>query len=211
MAKKKVIKDMIVMPNAVETERELLAQIIMDNDVIDKVMPYLPNHSVFYDNFHANVWKGILEYCWDISDGDEVFKQVIHDYTVTGLGYFYGYVDREADYGRGEVKFTYVDPFRVVVDPNARNRYFDDATGMMLSTIFTKFQLLDLYPQLKELNEDIVKYQLERTRPNLKNPRKHDSPKLRKHGGKITPRVKHRGTGAALKGFGKATYSNRLY
>ena len=65
--------------------------------------------------------------------------------------------------------------------------------------------------EIKELNEDIVKYQLERTRPNLKNPRKHDSPKLRKHGGKITPRVKHRGTGAALKGFGKATYSNRLY
>tara|TARA_R100001086_G_scaffold243184_2_gene171760 strand:+ start:47 stop:2863 length:2817 start_codon:yes stop_codon:yes gene_type:complete len=65
--------------------------------------------------------------------------------------------------------------------------------------------------EIKELNEDIVKYQLERTRPNLKNPRKHDSPRLKKHGGKITPRVEHRGTGAALKGFGKATYSNRLY
>ena len=83
-----------------------------------------------------------------------MFKQTIHDYAVTGLGYFYAYVDREADYGRGEVKFTYVDPFRVVVDPNARSRYFDDATGMMLSTIFTKFQLLDLYPQLAEEQED---------------------------------------------------------
>ena len=106
------------------------------------------------DNDLANVWKGILEYIWSISDGNETFKQVVHDYTITGLGYFYAYVDREADYGRGEVKFSYVDPFRVVVDPNARNRYFDDATGMMLSTIFTKFQLLDLYPQLKEVNEE---------------------------------------------------------
>ncbi len=106
------------------------------------------------DNGLANVWKGILEYIWDISDGNEVFKQVVHDYTVTGLGYFYTFVDREADYGRGEVKFTYVDPFRVVVDPNSRNRWFDDSTGMMLSTIFTKFQLLDLYPQLKEVNEE---------------------------------------------------------
>ena len=61
MAKKKTAKNMIVMPSAVETERELLAQIIMDNDVIDKVTPYLPNHSVFYDNFHANIWKGIKE------------------------------------------------------------------------------------------------------------------------------------------------------
>jgi len=106
------------------------------------------------DSDLASVWKTLLEYVWNISDGNEVFKQTIHDYAVTGLGYFYAYVDREADYGRGEVKFTYVDPFRVVVDPNARSRYFDDATGMMLSTIFTKFQLLDLYPQLSEEQED---------------------------------------------------------
>ena len=106
------------------------------------------------DSDLASIWKTILEYIWNISDGNEVFKQVIHDYAVTGLGYFYAYVDREADYGRGEVKFTYVDPFRVVVDPNSRNKYFDDATGMMLSTIFTKFQLLDLYPQLSEVDEE---------------------------------------------------------
>ncbi len=106
------------------------------------------------DSDLANVWKVILEYIWNISDGNEIFKQAVHDYAVTGLGYFYAYVDREADYGRGEVKFTYVDPFRVVVDPNARSKYFDDATGMMLSTIFTKFQLLDLYPQLAEVNEE---------------------------------------------------------
>ena len=106
------------------------------------------------DSDLASVWKTLLEYVWNISDGNEVFKQTIHDYAVTGLGYFYAYVDREADYGRGEVKFTYVDPFRVVVDPNARSRYFDDSTGMMLSTIFTKFQLLDLYPQLAEEQED---------------------------------------------------------
>ena len=105
------------------------------------------------DNKLANVWKVILEYIWDLSDGDETFKQVIHDYAVTGLGYFYSYIDTEADYGRGEVRFTYVDPFRVVVDPNARSRWFDDASGIMLSTIFTKRQLLDLYPQLGEIAE----------------------------------------------------------
>ena len=106
------------------------------------------------DSKLANVWKTILEYVWDISDGNEVFKQVIHDYAVTGLGYFYAYVDKEADYGRGEVKFTYVDPFRVVVDPNSRNKFFDDAAGIMLSTTLTKLQLIDLYPQLNEENEE---------------------------------------------------------
>ena len=130
------------------------------------------------DSDLANVWKTILEYIWNISDGNEVFKQTIHDYAVTGLGYFYAYVDREADYGRGEVKFTYVDPFRVVVDPNARSKYFDDATGMMLSTIFTKFQLLDLYPQLSEEQEDgkllidlVESYYEDDTYPSPKNQR----------------------------------------
>tara|TARA_R100001594_G_scaffold24789_1_gene48645 strand:+ start:27860 stop:29890 length:2031 start_codon:yes stop_codon:yes gene_type:complete len=106
------------------------------------------------DNKLANVWKTLLEYIWDISDGDEVFKQAVHDYTITGLGYFYVYIDKEADFGRGEVKFTSLNPFRVVVDPNSRKRYFDDATGMMVSTIFTKSQLLDLYPQLNEPSEE---------------------------------------------------------
>ena len=83
------------------------------------------------DSDLASVWKTLLEYVWNISDGNEVFKQTIHDYAVTGLGYFYAYVDREADYGRGEVKFTYVDPFRIVVDPNSRNKYFDDAVFLL--------------------------------------------------------------------------------
>ena len=109
----------------------------------------------------ANVWRTILEYAWDISNGDEVFKQVVHDYAVTGLGYFYAYIDREADYGRGEVKFTYVDPFRIVVDPNSRNKWFDDASGMMLSTILTKKQLLNLYPQLGEVDEETGKMLLD--------------------------------------------------
>ena len=102
----------------------------------------------------ANVWKTILEYIWDNSSGDEVFKQVIHDFSVAGLGYFYGYIDPEDDYGRGEVKFSYVDPFRVVVDPNSRNKWFDDASGMQLSTILTRDQLLDAYPMLGEEDED---------------------------------------------------------
>ena len=105
------------------------------------------------DNKVANVWKTILEYVWDISDGDEQFKQAVHDYAVTGMGYFYAYIDKESDYGRGEVKFTHVNPFRGAVDPNSRHRYFDDATGIIVSTILTKMQLIDLYPQLSQIQE----------------------------------------------------------
>ena len=107
------------------------------------------------DNKLANVWKVILEYVWDISNGDSTFKQVVHDYAVTGLGYMYVYVDPEADYGRGEVKYTHVDPFRVYVDPASRDRFFNDASGMILSTFLTRQQVLDLYPQLKDMIDDI--------------------------------------------------------
>tara|TARA_R100000458_G_scaffold48950_1_gene48292 strand:+ start:1127 stop:2722 length:1596 start_codon:yes stop_codon:yes gene_type:complete len=60
-------------------------------------------------------------------------------------------VDPEADYGRGEVKYTNVDPFRVYVDPASRDRFFQDASGIVLSTYLTEQQLLDLYPELKEV------------------------------------------------------------
>ena len=106
------------------------------------------------DNKLANVWKVILEYIWDISDGDEQFKQAVHDYTVTGLGYFYAYIDKEADYGRGEVKFKHLNPFKVYVDPNSRERYFGDASGIIVSNIMSKMQLLDTYPQLGQPIEE---------------------------------------------------------
>jgi len=107
------------------------------------------------DNKLANVWKTILEYVWDISKGDTIFKQTVHDYATTGLGYMYVYMDPEADYGRGEIKYINVDPFRVYVDPASRDRFFTDASGMILSTFLTKDQVLDLYPDLEDIIEDI--------------------------------------------------------
>ena len=67
----------------------------------------------------------------------------------------YVYVDPEADYGRGEIKYINVDPFRVYVDPASRDRFFQDASGILLSTFLTKDQVLDLYPDLEDIIEDI--------------------------------------------------------
>ena len=55
------------------------------------------------DSRISNVWRTVLEYIWDISDGDTQFKQAVHDYATAGMGYLYAYIDPEADYGRGEV------------------------------------------------------------------------------------------------------------
>jgi len=96
----------------------------------------------------AKLWRIILGYIWETSQGDAQMKQAIHDYAVTGLGYLFVFIDHESDFGRGDVKFTHVDPFRVYVPPSTRNRWLDDAEGVILSTILTGDQLIDLYPAL---------------------------------------------------------------
>ena len=108
----------------------------------------------------ASVWRTLLEYIYDISDGQHHFKQAVHDYATTGMGYFYAYIEPEADYGRGEVMFTHVNPFRVYVDPASRDRYFKDAANVLLSTILTKEQVLNLYPDVAPFLEDIETYNM---------------------------------------------------
>ena len=96
----------------------------------------------------AGAWRTILGYVWQISDGDMHMKDAIHNYAVTGLGYLYVYIDNEADFGRGEVKFTSINPFRVYAPPSSRDRFFTDADSLILSTILTGDQIVNLYPAL---------------------------------------------------------------
>ena len=96
----------------------------------------------------SSAWRTILGYVWQISDGDVHMKDAIHNYAVTGLGYLYVYLDNEADFGRGEVKFTSINPFRVYVPPSSRDRFFTDADSLILSTILTGDQIVNLYPAL---------------------------------------------------------------
>tara|TARA_R100001594_G_scaffold51678_1_gene85159 strand:- start:28403 stop:30433 length:2031 start_codon:yes stop_codon:yes gene_type:complete len=96
----------------------------------------------------ASLWRSIMGYIWELSDGDWQMKQAIQDYATTGMGYLYAYIDTESDFGRGDVKFTYVDPFRVYASPNSRDRWFGDSDGLILSTILTGEQAVNLYPEL---------------------------------------------------------------
>ncbi len=101
----------------------------------------------------THVINTILHYIWEISDGNEMFKQVVHDYAICGIGYFYAYVDKESDYGRGDIKISHLDPFSVYVDPHSRNRYFDDASGIIVTNVLTKAQLLAEYTELSDIPE----------------------------------------------------------
>ena len=103
----------------------------------------------------AAAWRTILGYVWQISNGDVHMKDSIHDYAITGLGYLYVYIDNDADFGKGEVKFTSVNPFRVYVPPSSRDRFFQDADSIILSTILTGDQIINLYSFLgAQLDEE---------------------------------------------------------
>ena len=96
----------------------------------------------------AYLWREIMGFAWQNSEGDAQVKQAIHDYCVVGLGFLYTYIDYDSDFGKGDVKFSYLDPFRVYVPASSRDRFFSDADNLILSTILSETQVLNLYPEL---------------------------------------------------------------
>ena len=102
----------------------------------------------------ANVLSALLSYMYDISDGRTVIRQVIDDYYVMGVGYFNVYQDPMMDMGKGEVCVHDIDPLDVYVDPNSRDRFFNDAENIIVSRLFSKDQAKKLYPKYKNEIED---------------------------------------------------------
>lgn len=106
------------------------------------------------DNKTAQVLSALLSYMYDISDGETVIKQAIDDYYVMGVGYINVYQDPMMDMGKGEVCMHDIDPLDVYVDPNSRNRFFDDAENIIVSKLFSREQAKKLYPKYKKEIED---------------------------------------------------------
>ncbi len=106
------------------------------------------------DNKVAQVMSALLTYMYDISDGRTVIRQIVDDYYVCGVGYALVYQDPIKDMGKGEVCFHDIDPLDVYVDPNSRDRFFDDAENIIVSRMFTKDQAKKLYPMYGEKIEN---------------------------------------------------------
>jgi regulator of replication initiation timing len=102
------------------------------------------------DNKVAQVFSSLLAYMYDISDGRSVVRQMIDDYYVMGLGYIHVYQDPMMDMGKGEVCIHDVDPLDVYVDPNSRDKFFEDAENIIISRLFTREQASQLYPMYEK-------------------------------------------------------------
>ena len=102
------------------------------------------------DNKVAQVFNGLLEYMWYISDGTQALRNCIDDYYTMGMGAMMVYIDPLKDYGRGEVCIHDIDPLDVYIDPNSRDRLANDAENIIVSRMFTKEQAQAMYPQYEE-------------------------------------------------------------
>jgi len=98
------------------------------------------------DKKTAKIWSDLAQWVWEISNGNEEFKQVIDDYYVGGLGYMMVYQDAHADMGKGEVMLRNIYPLDVYVDPNSRDIYFNDAAHILIARLMTDEQAKKLYP-----------------------------------------------------------------
>ena len=106
------------------------------------------------DNKIAQIFSNLLSYMYDISDGRNVVRQAVDDYYVMGMGFIHIYQDPMKDMGKGEVCMHDVDPLDVYIDPNSRDRFFDDAENIIISKFFTKAQAEKLWPMYKEKIEN---------------------------------------------------------
>ena len=102
------------------------------------------------DNQLATALNGLLQYVWQISDADMKHSDIVDDMLTKTIGYWYVYIDSHADLGRGEVKLERLRVEEVYVDPNSRDRFFRDASDIIISRKYTKGLLKQLYPEFKK-------------------------------------------------------------
>lgn len=102
------------------------------------------------DNQIAQAMNGLLQYVWQISDADMKHSDIVDDMLTKTVGYWYVYIDPHADNGKGEVKLDRLRVEEVFVDPNSRDRFFRDASDIIISRKYTKGLLKQIYPEFRK-------------------------------------------------------------
>ena len=112
----------------------------------------------------AQVHSDIADYCWYLSNGKSLYSQVSLDALTKGIGYFFVDIDKDADRGMGEVRFSRIDPYDVYVDPASRDFLFRDANFIQIRKNIARSRLINMLPQfaakIKKVTKstDVVSY-----------------------------------------------------
>ena len=97
----------------------------------------------------ASVHSSLVEYCWYISSGRQVFSQVIDDALRKSRGYMHLYVDPNADRGLGEVMFDFVSPWDVYEDTTGRDIFGRDRNFKIIKKNLTRSTMIQSLPKYK--------------------------------------------------------------
>jgi len=112
----------------------------------------------------AQVHSDIADYCWYLSNGKSLYSQIALDALTKGIGYFLVDVDKDADRGMGEVRFSRLDPYDVYVDPASRDFLFRDANFIQVRKNIARSRLINMLPEfaakIKKVTRstDVVSY-----------------------------------------------------
>jgi hypothetical protein len=101
----------------------------------------------------GRIFSDLMSWIWDNSNGNAVLKQVIDDYYVMGMGVMSAYIDPKKDYSKGEVCLKAISPLDIYIDPSSQDQFCHDANHIIVGKKVMKSQLIDAYPQFKELIE----------------------------------------------------------
>lgn len=103
----------------------------------------------------------LMEHIWYNSDGDTGNRMSTEDFIDAGMWCMMAYADMRADYGRGEIILTDLDPLEVYIDPNSKRDDTEDASDKMIVKKCTKEYIENLYPdfdftEAKQSNDDDI-------------------------------------------------------
>ena len=98
----------------------------------------------------GKIFSDIMTWIWDHSNGNTVLKQAIDDYYVMGMGVLYTYMDMNADFGKGEVMLSSVNPLDVYFDPQCQDPFARDASSIIVAKKVMQSQILSSYPEFEE-------------------------------------------------------------
>ena len=90
--------------------------------------------------------SSLMEYIWQNSDGDTKNAQATEDFVDAGMWAMMAYVDPYADFGKGEIILTDVNPTELYIDPSSRRIDTEDAAHKLLYTRGTKEFIENKYP-----------------------------------------------------------------
>ena len=102
------------------------------------------------DSDVAHLHSTMSDYAFYHSNGKEQYSLIIDNCFRRSKGYWYWYLDKNADRGLGDILFKSINSIYVYVDPHAQDIFERDAGAMIIKGDFPKSQLIRELPEYEQ-------------------------------------------------------------